>query len=169
MHFIRGFLCFGLIFILFVNVNAGWFDDWWCPDSNNKFRCRSYSMCIDAALKCDRKFDCADHSDEENCENFGEEQSIHYIATTTTSSTQDPAKVVFLTINNCLAVKFHFFSSQICPEYKCKGEEVCYSSEDICNGYYECILGADEIGCPRKLNHQLIKIIAAHGHQFEFF
>lgn len=37
-----------------------------CPDEND-FRCRTNNQCINATLVCDKKFDCADHSDEEDC------------------------------------------------------------------------------------------------------
>lgn len=37
-----------------------------CEDDAD-FMCRSDGKCIESTLMCDHKFDCLDHSDEENC------------------------------------------------------------------------------------------------------
>lgn len=56
-------LCVTTVCILFVSASAQ------CADEVN-FVCRSDKKCISAALVCDRKFDCDDHSDEETCSRY---------------------------------------------------------------------------------------------------
>lgn len=49
--------------ILIVIVNCGAEE---C-EKETDFMCRHDKKCIDAALMCDKRFDCDDQSDEENC------------------------------------------------------------------------------------------------------
>lgn len=61
MNFYR-FLCIGLLLIIYLNMCiAG------RCDNDTEFRCNSDNKCIDLTLRCNRVFDCTDHSDEENC------------------------------------------------------------------------------------------------------
>lgn len=62
MNFYQRLLCVGILSIVCLNVAAS--DE--C-EKDTDFICRSDKKCIDSALMCDRKFDCDDHSDEENC------------------------------------------------------------------------------------------------------
>lgn len=61
MNLHRRLLCLAFVSLIYKNVAA---QD--C-ETDTDFMCRSDKKCIDSSLMCDKKFDCDDRSDEENC------------------------------------------------------------------------------------------------------
>lgn len=69
MELPKGLLCLVIIYNIWI-VSAQE-----CANEND-FNCRITKICIDSSLVCDKKYDCADRSDEENCSKYSAPNSM---------------------------------------------------------------------------------------------
>lgn len=107
-----------------------------CPNETD-FRCRS-NQCINATLVCNKKFDCDDHSDEENC---GECSATDLI--------------IDLNSYSCCSIVWNISGCEAPAWFQCK-DGTCLSSSMRCDGHYDCPSEDDEDDCKDYAQHHEI-------------
>ncbi|XP_039768050.1 basement membrane-specific heparan sulfate proteoglycan core protein isoform X3 [Ornithorhynchus anatinus] len=119
------------------------------PCTAEEFACRSHNECVALEYRCDRRPDCKDMSDEENCEDETEEVGTVATLQATTSPTPLPSTVAPTTRwvpgttpprpvtsrpgrpRSCGPLEATCISGQCIPEdYLCDGQEDCGDGSD---------------------------------------
>ncbi|CAB3410947.1 unnamed protein product [Caenorhabditis bovis] len=113
----------------------------------HEFHCNS-GECIEANKKCNRKYECADGSDETTCEYFISLQKYNEATTHSVSNE----------VLECSDQEFR------CPYLT---ETKCFHFDKLCDGVDDCGDGSDETNCGSNEDHAAASSRRCTDHQFE--